>query len=248
MNFFYVLNGKKTKQFMLIIMISFFTALLLFTQNLLNIPVFSGENGAKAIYKGEKDIALTFNIGWGDEKAEPIIDQLIEEKIKATFFLSGSWAERHPELVKKIADNGFEIGILGYSFQDYTTLEDGEVKKDIQKALEVFKKLQIKEISLLRVPTGHFDARTIKIADQYGLTVVHWSLNSQDWKNPGVDQIINNVKNAQSGDIVLMHASDSAKQTKSALPEIINILRNKGELVTTSDMIANGKVRTTLIP
>ncbi|MDQ7860870.1 hypothetical protein RCO48_06885 [Peribacillus frigoritolerans] len=53
-------------------------------------PFFSTEDGPKAVYKGEKNVAITFNIGWGDEKAAPIIETLKREKIKsATFFLFG---------------------------------------------------------------------------------------------------------------------------------------------------------------
>ncbi|MGG4040249.1 polysaccharide deacetylase family sporulation protein PdaB [Bacillus smithii] len=249
MNFWYVIKDKRVKQTLLIVIISFFTALLLFTQNILHIPVLAGKEGPQAIYRGEKGIALTFDIGWGDERAEPIINALIKNKVKAaTFFLSGSWAERHPDLVKKIADHGYEIGMLGYSYKDYTALEDEELKKEFLQTKETFKKLQLKNVHLFRTPTGHFDKRVIKTADQFGFTIVHWSVNSEDWKNPGVDHIVKNVSKAKNGDIILLHASDSAKQTKKALPLILKTLQHKGKFVTISEMIANGNVDTTLIP
>ncbi|MED4929098.1 polysaccharide deacetylase family sporulation protein PdaB, partial [Bacillus smithii] len=78
MNFWYVIKDKRVKQTLLIVIISFFTALLLFTQNILHIPVLAGKEGPQAIYRGEKGIALTFDIGWGDERAEPIINTLIK--------------------------------------------------------------------------------------------------------------------------------------------------------------------------
>jgi polysaccharide deacetylase family sporulation protein PdaB len=211
-------------------------------ENIVNLPVFSTSNGPKAVYRGEKDVALTFNIGWGDVKAEPIIDELNKEKVKsATFFLAGSWAERHPDLVEKIKKSGFEIGMLGYDYKDYTELKDNEIKKDILNAQNTFKKLNIKNIKVLRAPTGHFDERTLKIAQQYGYTLVHWSIDSQDWTNPGVQKIVENVSKANKGDIILLHASDSAKQTLQALPQIISNLRGKGlKFVTASEMIANG--------
>lgn len=246
---FYVLNSKLLKQISLVLIVAFFTAWFLYLENLVNLPVFSTNMGPKAIYRGEKDIALTFNIGWGDEKAQPILNVLKKENIKsATFFLAGSWAERHPDLVEKIKKNGFEIGILGYNYIDYSDIEDLKIRKDILKAQEVFGKLSIKNIKVLRAPTGHFDERTLKIAEQLGYTVVHWSVDSQDWTNPGVEKIVENVKTAKKGDIILLHASDSAKQTAKALPEIIQDLRGKRlKFVSVSEMIANGNTQTTEI-
>lgn len=245
MNFFLVFSGKSVKQILLVLIAAFFTALFLFVGNLSLSPVFSTKDGPKAVYSGEKDIALTFNIGWGDEKAEPILDVLKKENVKsATFFLAGSWAERHPDIVNRIAKEGFEIGILGYNYEDYTELEDMKIGKDIAKAKEAFRKLNIKDIKLLRAPTGHFDERSLKIAERYGYSVVHWSVDSKDWTNPGVNKIVENVKKADKGDIVLLHASDSAKQTAKALPQILADIRAKGlKPVSVSEMIANGNVQ-----
>lgn len=248
MNFFMVLNGRKVKQLVFILVVSFFTALFLYSQSAANVSVFSTKEGPKAVYKGEKGIALTFDIGWGDEKAAPIIEALDKKGVKsATFFLSGSWAERHPDIVDKIVKQGYEIGSLGYAYEDYTDLETSKIKSDILKAQEVFKKLNIKNVKLLRSPTGHFDEKTLKVAENLGLTVVHWSVNSDDWKNPGVDKIVKNTAKAKNGDIVLLHASDSARQTAKAIPAIVDELSKKGNFIKVSDMIANGKVKTTLI-
>ncbi|MBM4764884.1 polysaccharide deacetylase family sporulation protein PdaB [Bacillus sp. B15-48] len=245
MKFFYVLNGKSIKQAFVILVAAFFTAWFFYVESIAQIPVISTEDGPKAIYKGEKDIALTFNIGWGDEKAEPILDTLKKENVPtATFFLSGAWAERHPDLVSRIVKEGYEIGILGYEYKDYTEIEEEKIRQDISKAQEAFKKLNVTEIELLRAPTGHFDKRTLNIAEKMGYTVVHWSLDSKDWTNPGVRTIVENVSKAKKGDIILLHASDSAKQTAEAIPAIINEIKNKNlKMVTVSEMLANGETK-----
>lgn len=76
--------------------------------------MFSTDTGPKAIYKGEtdsKDISLTFDISWGDERAEPILNTLKANGIKnATFFLSASWAERHPDTVARIVRTAIKSG------------------------------------------------------------------------------------------------------------------------------------------
>ncbi|WP_059174165.1 polysaccharide deacetylase family sporulation protein PdaB [Bacillus sp. FJAT-27445] len=246
MNFFIVLNGKRMKQLILIVVSAIFTAWIVYMESMVQVPVFSTKEGPKAVYKGEKDIALTFNIGWGDEKAAPILDVLEKENVRsATFFLSGSWAERHPDLVSRISKLGYEIGILGYGYEDYTTIEEDEIRKDLAKAQTAFGKLNIKGISLIRPPTGHFDMKTLKIAERFGFTVVHWSVDSSDWTNPGVKKIQANINKAVAGDIVLLHASDSAKQTAKALPGIIKTLQAKGlKFVTVSEMITSGEAKT----
>lgn len=245
MKFFYVFNGRSLKNVSLVLVAAFFTAWFLYMENLAQLPVFLTKDGPKAVYRGEKDIALTFNIGWGDEKAGPILDALKQENVhSATFFLSGSWAERHPDIVSRIQKEGYEIGMLGYNYEDYTEVEDVKIAKDISKAQEVFQKLNVKDVKLLRAPTGHFDEQALKIAKRYGYTMVHWSLDSKDWQNPGVKTIVRNVAKADKGSIVLLHASDSAKQTAAALPLIMQDIHKKGfKLVTVSDMIANGEAK-----
>ncbi len=209
-------------------------------ENIVHIPVFSSKDGPKAVYKGEKGIALTFNISWGDEKAEPILDTLKKEKVTATFFLAGSWAERHPDTVNRIIKDGHEIGILGYDYVDYSDLKREKITQDISRAKTAFDKLNAKDISLARAPTGHFNQEALDIAHQYNYTLVHWSINSKDWTNPGKDAIIKNIAPAKKGDIILLHASDSAKQTEKALPQIIEKLKDKHlKFVSVSEMLSN---------
>ncbi|MFS0865668.1 polysaccharide deacetylase family sporulation protein PdaB [Fredinandcohnia sp. 179-A 10B2 NHS] len=253
MNFFYILSGKKVKQALIILVASFFTAGIFYIEKGNIAPVFSTEKGPRVIYKGEKnekDVALTFNISWGDTKALPIIDVLKNEGIKkATFFLSASWAERHPDIVQRIIKDGHEIGVKGYDYKNYIELEDNQIKKDIYKAQDVFKKMGVKTVSYIRTPDGNFDSRVVKLADSLGYTLIHWSIDSNDWNNPGVEKIQSNVLNSiKGGDIVLFHASDSAKQTADALPLIINEIKKKGySFVAVSDILNNAEVSSEMI-
>lgn len=246
MNFFMVLQAKKIKQYLFLITLAFFTAWFLYVQYGTDNPVFSTNKGPKAVYRGESNVALTFNIGWGDEKAPIILKELKELNIKnATFFLSGSWAERHPHIVDDIVQEGYEIGMLGYNYVDYSQIESEEITKDILKGQEAFRKLGIKNIKCLRAPNGHFDKRLLEISDRYGYTVVHWSIDSKDWTNPGISKIVQNINRVEKGDILLFHASDSAKQTATALPNVLSTIKNKNlKLVTVSEMLSNSSVKT----
>jgi Polysaccharide deacetylase. len=242
---FYIMNGRRWKNMATIILTALVTAWFMYIHNI-GFPVLKTESGPKAFYKGKNGVALTFDIAWGDEKAEPIIDQLTKLNVKkATFFLSGSWAERHPHIVEKIDKAGFSIGLLGYEYVDYEELDEAQIRNDIMRAAEVFKKLDVKHEKLVRAPNGNFDDRFVKIADQLGYTAVHYSVNTDDWKNPGTKKIVAKAKKAENGDIILLHASDSALQTASALPFIIQELKKKNlEFMTIPEMIIDGKANT----
>src|SRR5690606_32856593 len=127
--------------------------------------------------------------------------------------------------------------------------EDAKIKNDVYQAQTAFKKLGVKPVNLLRAPDGNIDKRVIKVADSLGLTMIHWSVDSNDWQNPGVEKITNNVLNqVKGGDIILLHASDSAKQTAAALPTVLQGLKKKGlTIVTVSELIANSDVKTNAI-
>ncbi len=249
MRFFYAVNGNRFKHLLLLILIAFFTAFLFFVESSLNESVFSTKEGPRAIYKGEaksKQVALTFDISWGDERAVPILDVLKRENVKkATFFLSASWAEKHPDVVKKIQDAGYEIGSMGYQYKSYANWEEENVRRDILQAKDVFNKLEIEDVKLLRPPNGDFNGDVLTIAEKIGYSVVHWSVNSQDWTNPGKKQIVENVlSDVDGGDIILLHASDSAKQTEKALPEIIKGVKKHGySFITVGEMIENARAQ-----
>jgi len=214
----------------------------------------SGGNEPAAIYSvptDKKRVALTFDISWGDKRPGPILDILEEKQVdKVTFFLSSPWAENHPDIVQRIVDAGYEIGSHGHKHINYSRLSEEEIRQQIVKADEILHKLTGTKPTLIRLPNGDFDKRVLKVADSLGYTVIQWDTDSLDWMNPGVDKIVQRVvNNVHPGDIILMHASDSCKQTHLALPVIIDKLREKGyELVTVSELIATAEIDATELP
>lgn len=249
MNRIYVIHAKKIKQTLIVAIAALFTAGILYVENVVQYPVFSAISGPKAIYKGESKgnkVSLTFDISWGDEKALPILDTLKRNQISnATFFISASWAERHPAIVKRIVQDGHQIGSMGYAYKNYTTMKPEEIKRDLMLAQKTFDEMKLKKIQYLRTPTGQFNKQVLDIASMYGLSLVHYSVNTNDWTNPGVDKIVENAtRQTGGGDIILLHASDSAKQTKDALPKIIKEINKKGlRNVTVKELVANTDAR-----
>lgn len=244
MNFIWVWNGKKIKQYMIVVIAAFFTAGILYVERS-QVSVFSPSAEVNAIYKAEtsdKKVALTFNISWGEERAIPILDVLKDANINnATFFLSASWAERHPDIVERIVKDGHEIGNHGYRYENYPGWEDDKIRKDIRTAHHTLYELTNKSAKLLRPPNGNFDKRVLKIAEAEQYKLIHWSVDSKDYNNPGTEQIVRNVVDSVTGgDIVLFHASDRVKQTHNALPIIISELKKKNySFVSVSELLAS---------
>jgi|SRR5690625_4304262 len=242
MNVFWAISGKKLKVTFLLSMACVFAAGIIYMERG-NITVFS-QGEPYAIYSVDTDkklIALTFDISWGNKRPDPILDVLDEKDVdKATFFLSSPWSQSEPEIVDRIVDMGYEIGSHGHKHVNYSQLEDAEIRKQISTADQILREeTGVEQLNLIRMPNGDFDKRVIRIADELGYQVIQWDTDSLDWKNPGVNQIVDRVvSKAHPGDIVLMHASDSCQQTHLALPEIIDQLRDDGyEFVTVSELI-----------
>lgn len=246
MNYFYVMNGKKLKQALIITVAVLFAIGIIYSERE-NVSVFSQYEPA-AVYSiptERKLIALTFDISWGDTRTEPIL-QILENKgvRNATFFLSSPWTKSHPDTVNKIVKGGWEIGSHGHKHVNYSSLNDDEIRAQIKTAHQIIQEVTGTNPNLLRLPNGDFDKRVLRIANELRYTVIQWDTDSQDWMNKGVDTIVNRVlSKAHPGDIVLFHASDSVKQTHEALPVIIDKLREKGyEFVTVSQLMKQTKV------
>ncbi|MGE7272668.1 polysaccharide deacetylase family sporulation protein PdaB [Brevibacillus panacihumi] len=251
MRYIFVVSAQRLKQ-ILIVGTTLLLAVVLGYHERDTLSAFSEQpqeqaQGPHAIYKvdtKEKKIALTFDISWGETRAEPILDILKEKNVKASFFLSTSWAQRQQDTVKRIKEDGFEIGSHGHKHEFYTKYSDDEIRSQIRRADSILTEMTGKKPSLIRFPNGDIDKRVLTIANSLGYTVIQWDTDSQDWTNPGTDVIVNNVlSKAHPGDIVLMHASDSSKETHLALPVIIDKLRKQGyEFVTVSELISGTQV------
>ena len=198
--------------------------------------------GQAPIYEaqtGRDEIALTCNVVWGTEYIPSILDVLKNENVKMTFYIGGKWAEENPELLKRIYQEGHEIGNHGYDHQKPTKISDEDNKNEITKAEQVIEKTIGVKPTLFAPPYGDIDDRTTEIAENLEYKVVMWNIDTIDWKykdNPQMihDRIFNN-ENELEGGIVLMHPTDG---TLKALPSIIKDVKAKGiDIVTVSELI-----------
>lgn len=196
-----------------------------------------------AIYNVQTDkkvVALTFDIGNGNKTPAMVLDVLEQKGVKnVTFFLAAPWVSKHPEVAKRIRMMGLEIGSHGYLHKNYSEHSDDWIYGQIKKAEEIIFGITGVKTNLIRTPNGDFDQRVLKKLHAMGYKTIHWSADSIDWMNPGVDVIVHRVlSKAQPGVIILMHASDTARQTGEAVPRIIDGLRDRGyKFVAVSELI-----------
>ena len=183
-------------------------------------------------------LALTFDIGWGEVSPGRVLDVLKEKGVACTFFLSGPWAAAHPATVQRIAAEGHEVATHAYWHDNLSQVSKERMVESLRRTREIIEGLVGREAKYLRPPNGDFNETVVQTALEEGYLTIIWSLDSLDWLNPGVDYMVNRVlTRAQPGDIVLLHASDSARETYLALPTIIDGLRAKGfRLVTLTEL------------
>lgn len=176
---------------------------------------------------GKKTVALTFNVDWGEEYLSDLLQILEESEIKATFFLTGRWAQQNPELSKRISDEGHEIGNHGYSHANPGNLDRAENRREIERTSSVLKELTGVDTSLFAPPYGETPEHVLAAAKDTGHKTVLWTVDTIDWQeNRTVNEIIAKVENeSKSGAIILMHPT---QVTCEALPLIITYFRNGG--------------------
>ncbi len=230
MNHFYVWRLDKLKYVGLIIILLALAITYVLVGQGKSLFVFSNEPSSVFVKGNNKEngVALTFNISWGEEKVHDILKELKKHDVRTTFFVSGEWAERHPEIVEKIVEAEHELGMLGYHYKSYLEQDVDQVRRDLLQAKEIFKKLGYSNVELLRTPNGHFNEEVVELAESLDLKVVQWNVNPNDWKNPGSEYIVDTVmKDTSKGDIILLHASDAVKQTANALQTLLPGLKKE---------------------
>jgi probable sporulation protein (polysaccharide deacetylase family) len=216
-----------------------FLFLVLLTINAGEAMTVLNPSGSEAIYKGNESkpiVALECNVVWGTEYIAPMLDILKEKDIRITFFIGGDWAKENPELLKRMAEEGHEIGNHGYSHQHHNNLDLDGNKKEILNTEKVIESILGVKTTLFAPPYGEFNKTTLQAADSLGYQTIMWSIDTIDWRRDGVDKILQRaLKDPHNGALILMHPT---KDTVAALPAIIEKLQTLGyRFGTVSDAI-----------
>lgn len=184
-------------------------------------------------------IAISFDAAWGNEDTQEILDILAKHEVKATFFMTGGWVESYPDDVKAIQAAGHDLGNHSENHKNMSQLSDEEKTTELMTVHNKVKELTGYDMFLFRPPYGDYDNAVVLNAKENGYYTIQWDVDSLDWKDYGVDAIIDTVCSHQhlgNGSIILCH--NGAKYTAQALDSLITNLKNQGyEFVPISELI-----------
>ena len=171
----------------------------------------------------QKKIWITFDDG-PDKKVTPfLINLLAKFNIKATFFIVGSQAKKHPELVKLIINNGHKIGNHSFSHLSGYSTKNNKYLQDVEQAKKYI------DSDIFRPPYGKITPSQIKSLKK-DFKIIMWDIMSWDFKeNISSNKIFRNVMdNVESGSIILFHNNlKSYKNLKNSLELILKKLKEQ---------------------
>ncbi len=185
------------------------------------------------IYMGNPEksfVYLTFDEGYENGYTPQILDTLKEKKVPACFFVTGSYAEKEPELIKRMVNEGHIVGNHTVNHPSLPSCTDEEIEDEITSLERMVYDITGKSMKFFRPPMGEHSERTMKITKDLGYKTVFWSLAYADWdinRQPGRTYVHEAVtKYIHNGAIILMHAvsADNAAE----LPSIIDDVRKMG--------------------
>lgn len=201
-------------------------------------------SGNEAISSSEKaeetKIAyITIDDGPDPHNTPAILDILDEYGVKATFFVLGTNAQKYPELIKQIHEQGHTIGNHTYNhIYRETYASDESFWASVKKTEDILEEVLGFRPSILREPGGRFMKNPEKqqmIRDQ-GYDLVYWNIDSYDSRSPipDKDTIFANVRRQAQKEhlwpamVLLFHESGGHQSTVEALPMVIDYLLNEG--------------------
>lgn len=176
------------------------------------------------------DVHITFDDGPSLEWTPEILDVLADHRARATFFPIGNQVAGGSELLRRAVDEGHRIGNHTWDHDrlvgiDPTTFDDtvGRTQEAVRAATGAIP-------TCLRPPQGVIDEPTRELAARRGLSVETWTIDPQDWNEPGVDAIVDSVVGqVNAGDVVLLHdGGGNRAQTARALDELLDRLGRAG--------------------
>lgn len=185
----------------------------------------------------QKKIAISFDASWGAQYTPTLLQILKENGITTTFFLTGFWVEKYPEMVKEIFAAGHEIGNHTYTHPHLNSLEPEQIKTELERVGHMIYELTERQPDLFRPPFGEYSDKVIRTAEECGYKTIQWSVDSLDWQELGVEPMVKRVtQKLHPGAIVLFH--NNARYTTEALPDIIAYAREHGyEIVPISELL-----------
>jgi peptidoglycan/xylan/chitin deacetylase (PgdA/CDA1 family) len=199
-----------------------------------------------ALWRGSRavhDVALTFDDGPDSRFTPQILAILARENVHATFFMVGANVVKHPQIARRVADEGHAIGNHTFTHPDLIVAAPRRVRSEIERTEQAILRATGIRTDLFRPPYGFRTPVVYRQLQRDGLRMVEWTLTSQDWRNRGPAKICQRVlRRVRPGSIILFHdGRGNRSDTVAALPTIIRALKGRGyRLVTIPELLSDG--------
>lgn len=179
----------------------------------------------------KKDIYLTFDEGYENGYTATILGVLKNQNVPACFFVTGPYLEKETKLIKRMVEEGHEVG--NHTVNHPSMPKVGDIEELENEMLDLDRMLYDmtgKTMKYMRPPMGEYSERTLALTKSLGYKTVFWSIAYVDWdlkKQLGEDFVYNSVINyLHDGAIILMHAV--SKDNANALDRIITEAKRQG--------------------
>jgi peptidoglycan/xylan/chitin deacetylase (PgdA/CDA1 family) len=184
------------------------------------------------------DVALTFDDGPHPEWTPEVLDLLATYGVRATFFVVGHRVRRHPELVRRICQEGHVVGSHSDTHPDAHRLGIRRLHRDYAAGRGAVEAVVGRRVALFRPPNGTVDLKGGAVMRRLGLVPLLWTVDPEDWHpDTTAAQIVARCATAGAGDVVLLHdglerplaarALDRSA-TVEALPRVIAAFQERG--------------------
>lgn len=190
------------------------------------------ETTTKIIDPNQKSVALTFDDG-PSVYTDDLLNILKKYDASGTFFVIGNKVEIYSDTLRRMIQEGNEIGNHSYNHKWLTKVSDQEFLKQINQTQQVVKKVTGFTPRLMR-PT--YGAVNQSLRKRSKLKIVMWDVDTRDWESHNIDHILKKtVQSTKDGSIILMH--DTKKQTVTILEKLLKELKKEGyQFVTVSEL------------
>lgn len=185
------------------------------------------------IYLGdinENRMYLTFDEGYENGCTEKILDVLREENVKAIFFITGDYFERNDAIVRRMLEEGHEVGNHTMKHYSMPELNYDKCESEILELDRLFYNKFGKHMRFLRPPKGEYNAQVLEIASKLNYKCVMWSFAYKDWltdEQHGTEHAFKMAtENFHNGAVLLLHAV--SEDNANALASIIREARKQG--------------------
>lgn len=184
----------------------------------------------------KKIITLTFDDG-PNENTLPVLDVLKKHNVKATFFCIGKNIEKHPEILKRIVDEGHIVGNHSYSHSNvFDFYRKDRVIGEIQKTDALIESISGKKVQLFRPPYGVTNPSIRRALEVTKHKVIGWNIRSLDGILKDEKIIFARIRNRIApGGIVLLH--DTAHSVKILERLMLYLEENEYKVVSIEELL-----------